>query len=85
MIHTKSLVIDGIWSVVGSTNMDSRSFGLNDEVNLAVMDPKVAARLLGDFNRDLGHSRSISYDEWRRRPIIERFEELFGWVIERQQ
>jgi cardiolipin synthase A/B len=85
MIHTKSLVIDGRWCVVGSTNMDSRSFGLNDEVNLAVMDAKVAARLLEDFDRDLSQSRAISYDEWRRRPIIERFEELFGWVIERQQ
>jgi cardiolipin synthase A/B len=85
MIHTKSLVIDGLWSVVGSTNMDSRSFGLNDEVNLAVMDARVAARLLEDFDRDLSQSRAISYDEWRRRPIIERFEELFGWVIERQQ
>jgi cardiolipin synthase len=85
MIHTKSLVIDGLWCVVGSTNMDSRSFGLNDEVNLAVMDAKVAARLLEDFDRDLSQSRAVSYDEWRRRSIIERFEELFGWVIERQQ
>ena len=85
MIHTKSLVIDGLWSVVGSTNMDSRSFGLNDEVNLAIMDAGVAARLLEDFTRDLGQSRSISYEEWRQRPILERFEESFGWLIERQQ
>jgi hypothetical protein len=49
------------------------------------MDAKVAVRLLEDFDRDLSQSRAISYDEWRRRSIIERFEELFGWVIERQQ
>jgi phosphatidylserine/phosphatidylglycerophosphate/cardiolipin synthase-like enzyme len=58
---------------------------LNDEVNMAVMDAGVAARLLEDFDRDLGQSRAISYEEWRRRPFLERFEELFGWLIERQQ
>ena len=40
MIHAKILIIDGIWSVVGSTNFDSRSFGINDEVNIAVLDPR---------------------------------------------
>ncbi len=45
MIHAKILIIDGVWSVVGSTNFDSRSFAINDEVNLAVLDPMLAARL----------------------------------------
>ena len=43
MIHTKALLVDGMWSVVGSTNFDHRSFGINDEVNLAVSDPAIAA------------------------------------------
>lgn len=85
MIHTKTMVVDGAWSVVGSTNFDNRSFGLNDEVNLAAYDEKLAARLGEDFARDLASSRAVSYEEWQRRSIFERIYEWLGWVLERQQ
>ncbi len=52
MIHTKVLTIDGKWSVVGSTNCDYRSFGINDEVNLAAFDADFTARLDFDFAQD---------------------------------
>jgi cardiolipin synthase A/B len=85
MIHAKVMIIDGIWSVVGSTNFDNRSFGLNDEVNLAGFDTQLAHRLEEDFARDIAESKPISYDEWRRRSIFERAHEWLGWVLERQQ
>lgn len=85
MIHAKTLVVDDLWSVVGSTNFDNRSFGLNDEVNLAAFDRELAARVAEDFLRDLADSREISYEEWQRRSIFERVQELFGWLLERQQ
>lgn len=85
MIHAKVMVIDELWSVVGSTNFDHRSFGLNDEVNLAACDPGLATRLNRDFARDLAESRDVSYREWRRRSIFERLQEYLGWVLERQQ
>jgi cardiolipin synthase A/B len=85
MIHAKTLMIDGLWSVVGSTNFDNRSFGLNDEVNLAVRDTAFTARLEDDYARDLANSRQLTYDSWRRRPVLERAPELLGWVLERQQ
>ncbi|HEY0078857.1 MAG TPA: phospholipase D-like domain-containing protein [Pyrinomonadaceae bacterium] len=85
MIHTKSLVIDDVWSVVGSTNLDNRSFGLNDEVNLAAFDRELAARVAEDFQRDLSQSSEITYDQWRRRSIFERAHEQLGRIIERQQ
>jgi cardiolipin synthase len=85
MIHTKTMVIDDVWSVVGSTNFDNRSFGLNDEVNLAAYDEKLAARLIEDFTRDLAQSRAVSYEEWRHRSIFERMYEWVGWLLERQQ
>jgi cardiolipin synthase A/B len=85
MIHAKILTIDGLWSVVGSTNFDNRSFGLNDEVNLAACDPKFAARLDEDFARDLAESREVTYAEWRTRSFFERGPELLGWILERQQ
>lgn len=85
MIHAKTMVVDGAWSVVGTTNFDNRSFGLNDEVNLAAFDRSLAARVASDFARDRAESREITYDEWRSRPIWERAYEQFGRILERQQ
>jgi cardiolipin synthase len=85
MIHTKTMIIDGLWSVVGSTNFDNRSFGLNDEVNLAACDEKLAVRLEEDFAHDISNSREITYEAWRRRSLIERSQEWLGWLLERQQ
>lgn len=85
MMHAKTLVIDGVWSVVGSTNFDNRSFGLNDEVNLAAYDPELAARLAKDFARDRAESRAVTLREWRRRPLTERAHEQLGRLLERQQ
>jgi cardiolipin synthase len=85
MIHTKSMVVDGLWSVVGSTNFDHRSFGLNDEVNLAAFDESLAERIEEDFARDQARSRAVSLGEWKRRSILERAHEMFGWLLERQQ
>ena len=85
MIHTKAVIVDGVWSVVGSTNLDSRSFGINDEVSIATLDEGLAARLEEDFRVDLSVSHRITYDEWRHRPAIERINECLGWLIERQE
>ena len=85
MIHAKVMLIDGCWSLVGSANFDHRSFSLNDEVNLAVLDTAVAARLARDFARDVASSRRVTYAEWRRRALVERVSEWLGWVLERQQ
>ncbi len=85
MIHTKSLVVDGVWSVVGSTNIDSRSFGINDEVNLAALDDTLAAQIEADFQNDLANSHRVTYDDWRKRPVLERVNEWLGWIVERQE
>jgi cardiolipin synthase len=85
MIHAKIMVIDELWSVVGSTNFDNRSFGINDEVNLAARSLELATRLIQDFENDLQQSQRISYDEWKRRPIWERVLDMIGWFFQRQQ
>jgi cardiolipin synthase A/B len=85
MIHAKILLIDGLWGVVGSTNFDNRSFGLNDEVNLAMRDAEFVEQLGSDFARDIANSERVTYEQWRRRPLLERAPELLGWVFERQQ
>lgn len=85
MIHAKILVVDKLWGVVGSTNFDNRSFGINDEVNLALREPAVAERLEADMEADLRQAQRISLRDWRHRGLTERATELIGWVFERQQ
>jgi cardiolipin synthase A/B len=82
MYHCKVLVVDGLWTSVGSTNFDNRSFRLNDEANLNVYDRDFARRQRADFENDLKRSRRITYEEWMNRPWTEkaweRFVALFG-------
>ena len=85
MIHAKVMIVDGLWGVAGSTNFDSRSFALNDEVNIAIPDRSFAQRLEQDFNRDFHSSAEISYEQWKHRPIWERLQERLGWLIEKEE
>ena len=85
MIHAKIMIVDGRWSVVGSTNFDSRSFDLNDEVNLVLVDEGVAARLHEDFERDCAASRRVTYEAWQHRPLHERALAAIGRLLERQE
>lgn len=85
MIHAKITVIDGLWSVVGTTNMDNRSFGLNDEVNLAVLDSQLAKELEQEFEQDLAKAEQQTLAKWKDRPVWERFTEWLGVLIEKQE
>jgi cardiolipin synthase A/B len=84
MFHCKVLVVDGLWSSVGSTNFDSRSFRLNDEANLNVYSREFAERQIAIFNEDLRRSRRISYEQWRNRPLSEKVIERFEALIDSQ-
>jgi cardiolipin synthase len=85
MIHAKTMVVDGLWSILGSTNFDNRSFGLNDEVNVALLDRAVAARMAQQFALDLAQSVPIDYAQWARRPLGERVLAFLGIALERQE
>ena len=82
MMHVKAIVIDGTISVMGSANFDNRSLELNDELNVVVADPGVAAALTRDFEADIKRSEKIDPEEWRSRPLHIRGREkawsLFG-------
>jgi cardiolipin synthase len=69
MMHTKAVIVDDVLSIVGSANFDNRSFELNDELNVAVFDRAVAARLGEDFDRDLQQSKKLDLQAWRSRPL----------------
>ncbi len=84
MTHVKALIVDDEWSVIGTTNIDNRSFEHNDEVNLAVLDRATNRRLLEDFERDLAQCREMTAATWRR-PLWERAIGPVAWILERQQ
>lgn len=69
-LHAKIMVVDGLWCSVGSTNFDNRSFRLNDEANLNVLDAGFATRLTETFEHDLTRSREITLAEWSRRSLV---------------
>ncbi len=85
MTHAKVLIVDGLWAVLGTTNIDNRSFEHNDEVNVGLRDRSVAARLQEDYERDLGDSHEVTLEAWRRRPLWEKVVGPFVWILERQQ
>jgi cardiolipin synthase A/B len=85
MTHVKALIVDDLWTVVGTTNLDNRSFEHNDEVNVAFRDTEVAARFAADFDQDRDASTEITLDAWRRRPLWEKLIGSVAWILERQQ
>jgi cardiolipin synthase len=84
MYHVKVAVVDEVWTSVGSTNFDNRSFRLNDEANLNILDPEFAAAQARVFEEDKGRSRQITLEEWRRRPIRERVTERLAALFRLQ-
>ncbi len=84
MIHVKAMMVDHCWAVVGSTNFDYRSFDLNDEINLAILDAAITSQLVADFERDLENSQQITYQSWRRKMRFRIADRILA-LLERQE
>ena len=84
MYHVKVVVVDEVWTSVGSTNFDNRSFRLNDEANLNVLDPDFAASQAKVFEQDKARSRRVTLEEWRRRPWRERATDRLAGLLRLQ-
>jgi cardiolipin synthase A/B len=83
MMHAKTVVVDGAWSVVGSANLDERSMELNEENILGIADRDFAGSIEVGVEQDLTRSREIHLDQWRRRPIHKKiFERVAKGMIE---
>ena len=85
MTHVKALMVDDTWAVIGTTNVDNRSFEHNDEVNVAIRESQVTARLRRDFDADLMASEEITFERWCGRPVLEKLVGPVCWILERQQ
>jgi len=81
MYHCKVMIVDGLLVSVGSTNFDNRSFRLNDEATLNIVDAAFAAKQTVIFEEDLANSRPVSYVQWSERPLKERVAERFAALI----
>ncbi|ANO53351.1 hypothetical protein BA177_17285 [Woeseia oceani] len=81
-LHAKTAVIDGVWSTVGSSNLDYRSFLHNDEVNAIVLGPHFGKQMEAQFELDLSDTREVTLEQWKQRPALDRLKEVFSWVVE---
>lgn len=79
MIHAKVLVVDGVWSVIGSANMDIRSKELNQEGVIGILDTEFGEQVQCTFREDLAEAREIRLEEWNRRGFLRKLNERF-WV-----
>ncbi len=83
LLHAKTVVIDGVWSTVGSTNLDWRSFLDNDELDAIMLGREFGSRMQEMFQRDLEKSREIDATRWAERPAGARFKEWFSRLWQR--
>src|SRR5688572_12274683 len=84
LLHQKVMVIDGLWAFVGSTNFDDRSFEINDEVSLVVHDERIARELEETFEKDLKHAKAVDLDEWEKRPVSHKLQDLMFFLFNEQ-
>ena len=82
VLHAKTAVIDGIWSTIGSANIDRRSFIHNYELNVVVLDPAFGRDMEAAFNEDLRSSKQVTLEQWRNRPWKDRLREFIGRLAE---
>ena len=80
LLHSKTALIDGVWSTVGSTNLDWRSFLDNDEINAVILRHEFAGQMQAMFAEDLAASEAIDLESWERRPLSFRFKEWMARV-----
>jgi cardiolipin synthase len=84
MMHAKTMVVDGAWSTIGSSNFDDRSFRLNDEVNINIYNDDIAAQMETMFHADLARSEEVTLRKWFRRGWLDKTKEKFAGLFRPQ-
>ena len=82
VMHSKTASIDGVWSTIGSTNLDWRSFLHNDEINAAILGRDFSSQMDAMFASDLAESNAIDLDRWEQRSLLLRFKEWAAQLAE---
>lgn len=84
MMHHKIMIVDGLWSTVGTANFDNRSFSHNEESNVSAVDEALAQELLASYERDLAVCQRVTLDGWRRRGLPHRAIEALASFVQDQ-
>jgi len=84
MMHAKTMVVDGAWTTIGSSNFDDRSFRLNDEVNVNIYDDGIGTQMEAMFHADLARSEEITLRRWFRRGWLDKFKEKVAEIFKPQ-
>ncbi|MDA8260266.1 MAG: cardiolipin synthase [Betaproteobacteria bacterium] len=82
VMHSKTVSIDGVWSTIGSTNLDWRSFLHNDEINAAILGRDFSRQMDAMFAKDLAESDAIDLERWERRSLLLRLKEGAARIVE---
>ena len=84
LLHQKTMVVDGVWGTVGTTNFDSRSFAHNEETNVCFHDESLVEQMEATFRDDLKACRRVELDSWRRRGLFARGQEFVAAFLQEQ-
>jgi cardiolipin synthase len=84
MLHQKTMVADGVWATIGTTNFDNRSFALSEETNICFQDPSLVEQLGDAFLHDLAQCKQIDLAAWKRRGAWQQTKEMLASLIENQ-
>lgn len=84
MFHCKYMIVDGLWMSVGSTNMDNRSFRLNDECNLNIIDKKWVGEFTQIFELDKNQSKQVTLEAWKNRSVVNKILERLAFLFRGQ-
>jgi cardiolipin synthase len=80
LLHAKTAVVDGIWSCVGSSNLDWRSALDNDEINAVILGREFAQQMQAAYDKDIAASEAIELESWERRSLLLRLKEVTARV-----
>jgi len=84
MLHAKTYLFDGCWSIIGSTNLDYQSLRYNDEGNIGILDLSFSSQMTAIFEEDLRNSSKIDEETWRGRPLLEKIKEHFFALLRKR-
>jgi cardiolipin synthase len=84
MLHQKIVLVDGLWSLVGSSNLDDRSFDINDEASVGIIDRGIASELKKAFDDDLRRSKQVHLDAWNARSFWHKAEDWLSYRVNGQ-
>jgi cardiolipin synthase len=84
ILHAKTAVFDGVWSVIGSANLDFQSLRRNDEGNVGILGEDFGRQMIDIFQEDLEQAEQVILDQWIKRPFFEKVKEKFFALFRRR-